>query len=148
VNTIIAIPVWEDQVSTTFDFARKLLLVEAVGEREISRREVILGEEPVATKARRLRDLAVQVVLCGAISQPLARAVSQTGVKVIPYISGEADYVLAAYLCGRLSEPNCLQPGCQSGARRRWRQRGGFCGGVGNAREPDSPQRLDPEAGE
>ncbi len=38
-NTIIAIPVWEDQVSTTFDFARKLLLVEAVGERELSRRE-------------------------------------------------------------------------------------------------------------
>ncbi len=139
-NTIIAIPVWEDQVSTTFDFARKLLIVEAEGAREISRSEVILSEEPVARMARQLRDLTVQVVLCGAISQPLARAMSRAGIQVIPYISGEVDPVLAAYLCGQLSEPRFLQPGCQSGARRRWRQRGGFCGGCEISSETHSPK--------
>ena len=126
--TTVAIPVWEGQVSTTFDFARKLLVVETDGGREISRKEVALGDESVENKARVMRILAVQVVLCGAISQPLAQAVSQAGIHIVPYVCGEANTVLAAYLCGRLSEPQFLQPGCRPGARRRWRHGGGFCG--------------------
>jgi len=122
-NTIIAIPVWEGQVSTTFDFAQKLLLVETVGEREISRKEFTLNEETIVGKARRVCDLAVQTLLCGAVSQPLANAVTQAGIQVIPFVTGDVDDVLAAYLCGQLDKPRFLQPGCQSGARRRWRHR-------------------------
>ena len=128
-NTTLAIPVWDDQVSTTFDFARKLLIVAAAGEREVSRKEAVLGDEPVDRKARKIRDLGVQVVLCGAVSQPLARAVLQAGIRIVPYISGQVDDVLGAYLCGRLSEPRFIQPGCRPGARKRWQHRRGFCGG-------------------
>jgi len=131
VSTILAIPVWNNQLSTTFDFAGKLLIVEAEAGREIARKEVQLKDEAVEKKARRIRDLAVQVLLCGAVSHPLARAVSRVGIQVIPYVSGPVDNVLAAYLCGRLAEPRFLQPGCRPGARRRWRNRGGFCGGRG-----------------
>ena len=60
-NTTLAIAVWDDRVSTTFDFARNLLIVEADGGREISRREVPLGDEPLDKKARRIQDLSVQV---------------------------------------------------------------------------------------
>ena len=123
-KTTIAIPVWNDQVSTTFDFARKLLVVEAEAGREIGRQEVQLSDEPVERKARKVRDLAVEVLLCGAVSQPLARAVSRVGIQVIPYVTGQVDNVLAAYLCGRLAEPCFIQPGCRSGARRRWRHGG------------------------
>jgi len=137
-NTTLAIPVWNDRVSTTFDFARKLLVVEADGEREVSRKEVPLGDEPVERKARRIRDLAVQVVLCGAISRPFAEAVSQAGIRVIPYVSGEVDSVLAAHLCGRLAEPRFLQPGRGPGARGRWRHRAGGCSGRGRWREEDN----------
>lgn len=126
--TTVAIPVWEGEVSTTFDFARKLLVVEVDGGREISRKEVILGDEFVERKARIMRDLAVEVVVCGAISQPLAQAVSQAGIRIIPYVCGHSTMVLGAYLCGRLAEPQFLQPGCRPGARRRWRHGGGFCG--------------------
>jgi len=130
VSTTLAIPVWEDQVSTAFDFARKLLVVEADGKREVSRREVPLGDEPVERKARRIRDLAVQVVICGAISQPLAQAVSQAGIEIIPYVSGQVDSVLAAYLCERLADPRFLQPGSRPGARKRWQHRGAPPGGL------------------
>ena len=126
----MAIPVWNDQVSTTFDFAEKLLVVDLENGRETFRKEVHLNEEPVERKARRIRALAVQVLLCGAVSQPLARAASQAGIQIIPYVSGEVDNVLAAYLCGRLAEPRFLQPGCRPGARRRWRHRRRFCDGT------------------
>lgn len=125
---ILAISVWGDRVSTTLDFARKLVVVETAGGREISRHEVELGEEPVERKARRIRELAVQVVLCGAISQSLAGAILREGVEIIPFVAGDVDNVLAAYLCGRLEDPSFLQPGCRPGARRRW-QYGGEPGG-------------------
>ena len=127
-NTTLAIPVWDNQVSTTFDFARKLLVVEADGGREVSRKEATLGDEPAGSKARGIRGEGVQVVLCGAVSQPLAQAVSQAGIQIIPYVTGQVDDVLAAYLCGRLTEPRFLQAGCRPGARKRWRY---GCGGQG-----------------
>lgn len=126
-NMTLAIPVWEEQVSTTFDFARRVLIVKANGGREVARSERILGDGSVESKARVLRDQAVQVVICGAISQALARVVAQAGIQILPYVTGHVDMVLAAYLCGRLGDPCFLQPGCRSGARRRWRNQGGFC---------------------
>jgi len=137
-NTTLAIPVWDDRVATTFDFARRLLVVEVDGRREVSRKEVTLGDGPVEAKARRIRDLAVQTLVCGAISRPLAQFAAQAGVVVFPFVAGRVDAVLAAYLCGRLSDPRFLQPGCRPGARRRWRHRTGFYGGNGKWRETGS----------
>lgn len=117
----LAISEWDDQVSTTLDFARTLLVVEVDGGREVSRKEVAIGDEPAARKARRIRDLGVEVLLCGAVSQPMAQAVSRAGIQIIPYVSGPIDDVLGAYLCERLSEPRFMQPGCRPGSRRRWR---------------------------
>lgn len=119
----LAIAVWGDQVSTTLDFARALRVSEVEGGREISRREVPLSDEPAARRARSMRDMGVGVVLCGAVSRPLAEALSRAGVQVVPHVSGPVDEVLGAYLCGRLSEPRFMQPGCGPGARRRWRRR-------------------------
>jgi len=131
VNVTLAIPVWDERVSTTLDFARRLLVVGTDGGREVSRKEVTLAEEPFTRKARRIRDLGVEVVLCGAVSRALARAIIQTGVRIIPFVSGGVDEVLGGYLCGVLYEPRFMQPGCCPGARRRWRHR---CGGRGQQR--------------
>jgi predicted Fe-Mo cluster-binding NifX family protein len=128
VSTHLGIPVWEDQVSTTLDFARTLLVVEVAGGREVSRQEAQLGNMPVERKARLIRDRGVGIVLCGAVSEPLARAVCRAGIQLIPHVSGRVDDVVAAYLRGQLAEPRFLQPGCGPAARRRWRRRGGFRG--------------------
>lgn len=121
-KTTVAIPVWNDQVSTTLDFAQALLLVVAEGEQELSRREVKLGDEPVERKARTIQSLGAQVLLCGAISEPLARAVSRSGIRLVPFVSGSVDEVLAAFLCGRLDDPGFLLPGTRPASRRQWRR--------------------------
>jgi len=127
---VIAIPVWNDEVATTLDFARRMLVVTVEARREIARQEVAICDEPAAHVVRRLQEVAVRVLLCGAISEPLARAVVRAGIRIVPYVSGPVDGVLAAYLCGQLVEPRFLQPGCRPGARRRWRHRGGHCGRI------------------
>jgi len=143
VKTTVAIPVWDDRLSTTLDFARKLVLVETDGERELSRREVTLNEDTAERRARRIRDLGGQVVLCGAVSQPLARAVSRMGIQLLPFLSGPIDDVLAAYLCDRLADPRFLLAGSTHGAGKKWRHRRAcWRGGVQWKRQEGDPVAM------
>ncbi|MBL7114794.1 MAG: NifB/NifX family molybdenum-iron cluster-binding protein [Kiritimatiellae bacterium] len=123
-KTTLAIPVWKDHVSSTFDFARSIYIVELDGEREVARKEIELDDCPIAMKVQAIRDAGAQVTLCGAISRSLAQALGQAGIQIIPFASGQIDRVIAAYVCNRLSDPCFMQPGCHPGARRRWRQGG------------------------
>lgn len=134
-KTTVAIPVWDNRLSTTLDFARKLVIVEIDGARELSRREVTLNDEPADRRARKIRDLGGQVVLCGAVSQPLARAVSHLGIQLLPFLSGPIDEVLAAYFCDRLGDPRFLLAGSTPGAGRKWRHRRGCWRGGSTVRE-------------
>jgi predicted Fe-Mo cluster-binding NifX family protein len=102
------------------DFAEDLLVVETEDGRELSKSTTRISETSIEGRARRIRDLKVEVVLCGAVSQRLARALSREGIEVIPYVSGLVDEVIGAFLCGRLTEPRFLQPGSRAAARRRW----------------------------
>lgn len=126
VETCIAIPIWRERVSTVCDFSRRVLLVDVQGNRELSRSQVLLSDEPALQRAARLERLGVQVLICGAISRPLAWFIKQEGIKLVPYVSGPVDEVLAAYLCGRLTDPRFLLPGSPPAERRRWRYGRGF----------------------
>ncbi len=125
----IAIPIWKDGVSTVFDFAGRLLVVQVEGNREVSRTEIGLSAELPISRAGRLSQLGVRVLICGAISQPLAAVVASTGIQIIPFVSGSVDRVLSAYLSGQLINGRFLLPGYLPGARRRWRRGRGFRGG-------------------
>jgi len=127
----LAIPTWQEQVSTTADFAREFLLVDVEQGREVARTELLIEEEAVAARARRLKANGVQVLLCGAISRPFAWFAAHKGIEVVPFVAGHVDHVVAAYLCGRLADPRYLLPGSPPGLRRRWRRGRGFRGGRG-----------------
>lgn len=126
----IAIPIRDSCVSPAFDFSHRLLLVELEDGREATRSEAVLAPEPTAQRACRLRDLDVDILICGAISRDLARSVTGFGIELLAYVSGPADEVLTAYITGQLANPRFALPGCWPGARngfhrrqRRWRER-------------------------
>ncbi len=121
VEACIAIPIWRERVSTVCDFSRRVVLIDVQGNREISRRQVLLSDETALQRAARLERLGVQVLICGAISQPLEWFVTQAGIKLVPFVSGPVDKVLSAYLSGGLADPRFLLPGSLPAARRRWR---------------------------
>ena len=120
----LAIPVWNDRVSPVFDTAGRLLLLDLADGVERGRQvvEVAQASSP-AERAKRLAELGVNVLVCGAISRPLAGCVSAAGIAIVPWVAGPVEEVLRAYLVGKLSEPRWRMPGC--GARRQ-RHRG--CG--------------------
>lgn len=128
----IAIPLWNDCVSNVFDFAHRLLLVDIENGREVNRSEVELKAESLPQRAGSLKNLGVDVLICGAISRALACMVAASGTEVLAFVTGRVDDVLGAYLTGQLAKPQFSMPGCWPGARegfgrgrRRCRWRGG-----------------------
>lgn len=111
----IAMPVWNDLVSTVLDFSDRLLIADCEAGRVENRSLVNLAETAPVAKVARLRELGIQVLLCGAISRPLEQMIRAAGIEIIPFLKGRADDVLNAYLSRRLVGPGFMLPGCRWG---------------------------------
>jgi predicted Fe-Mo cluster-binding NifX family protein len=130
----IAMPIWNGFVSSVLDFAHKLLLVDIENGHELNRSEVMLIPESVPQRAGRLKSLGVDVLICGAISQPLMYMLTGSGIEVLPYVTGRVDELLQAYMTGQLGQQQFILPGFWSGARKgfgRWRRGCRWRGGRG-----------------
>lgn len=132
----VAVSTWNGRISPVFDVARTMLVLD-VGEAGIAERhEQSLGDGP-AGRIERIADAGARVLLCGAISEPLAGMLAARGVRVIPFISGDVEEVIRAYLAGALDCPRFAMPGC-----RRRRMRGGGGGGRKTAGDDQGANSL------
>ena len=116
----IAIPQWQGRIAPVFDVAGHLVLIDVEDNRETRREEKQLVKTELPARAVELLGYNADVLICGAISAPLQCRIAASGVRVIAFVCGAVDEVLAAYLTGALVNPAFAMPGC-----RRWRQRGG-----------------------
>lgn len=107
----LAAPVWEGRISPVFDVAGHLLLVDVDDGIETSRREKTVDSPTPHGWPSALSELGVRLLICGAISDELAAALARHGVRIIPWIRGEVDQVLQAYLAGELPDPRFVMPG-------------------------------------
>lgn len=123
----IAVPVWETRISPVFDTARRFTIVEAERGREIGRCELIMDDALAAVKVRRMQKIQVDVLLCGAISDPISKLCEAAGIRVTPWLSGPVDEVLLAFLRDELPHPDYSMPGCRcrtDAPRRHHRRKG------------------------
>ena len=94
-----------------FDTASRLLVAEVDKRRERSRFETDISEQFLPSKTMRLAELGVETLICGAISGQCAYMVTTAGIELIPWISGEVEEVLQAFLGGNLFDTRFLMPG-------------------------------------
>jgi len=125
----VAMPVWSGRISPVFDVAQRLLVVDVEAGGPAGGAEHVVGTDMPASRARRLAELGVDVLICGAISRPMEMMLAAGGIRVIPYVCGPVEEVFQAYLAGRLSRPTFLMPGCRRGRlgfrpRHRWGREG------------------------
>ncbi|MBW2146873.1 MAG: NifB/NifX family molybdenum-iron cluster-binding protein [Deltaproteobacteria bacterium] len=124
----IALSVWEGRISPVFDTSRQLLVVDVEDGKPAFRSRERFRDEPPWRKIARLLEMDIEVLMCGAISRPLADRVSASGIRLIPFVAGNVEEVIDAYLSGALPGPRFLMPGfCRKGRRFR----GGRFGGMG-----------------
>ena len=112
----IAVTIWNDRIAPVFDVAWDICLVEvARGHMIDQKEEVLTGELPVQ-KALRLVELGVETLICGAISRPVRAMIAGYGIQVIPFVAGNPEVVIQAWIKGTLTEDVFMMPGCR---RRR-----------------------------
>jgi predicted Fe-Mo cluster-binding NifX family protein len=113
----IAVTIWNDRIAPVFDVARDIRLVEVIDGRMLDPQEDILSGELPVQKALRLVELGVDTLICGAISRPVGAMIASYGIQVVPFVAGNPEAVIMAWLKGGLTEEVFMMPGC----RRRGR---------------------------
>ncbi len=117
----VALSVWNGRISPVFDVSRKILILKVDHGVVAERREETLEEDDPVRKAGKLAEWKIRNLLCGAISRPLAGLFAAYGIRTIPFLAGDAEEVIEAYLAGRLPNPRLAMPGCCRGVRPRLR---------------------------
>lgn len=119
----VALTIWMNQISPVFDSASIVCVVEIENGAVVSRHDELLDDVLPLSRVSKLSKLEVRVLICGAISQFFANMIEAHGIRVIPFVTGDVDQVLDAYIKGLLLMPSFQMPGC--GMRHRRHYRGG-----------------------
>ena len=82
-----------------------------------------LAARRLTSAARRLAELGVDVLVCGAISWPLEALLTASGIRVIPLVCGGVEEMVRAFRGGTLGDERFTMPGCCRKRRRRNRRR-------------------------
>ena len=120
----MAITSWNGRIAPVFDVSRQVVVMEMENGKVINRQKQNLETSDPVAKVNRLTDLGVNVLICGAVSRPLADMIVTRGIKLVPFVAGETDQVAEAYLAGNLQNTAFAMPGCCL-QRRRLRKAGG-----------------------
>ena len=121
----VGVPIWNGHVSPLLDVAKRLVLATVDADEVAARTEQDWSPADLATRARLLADLGVEVVLCGAVSDALQKRLRMCGIRVEPHLCGPVERVLEAFARDDFAE-DLIMPGCHCGhglRRRRKRRR-------------------------
>jgi len=120
----IAIAHWHSRVSPVFDVANRLFLITIEDGREVHRKSLrIAGRDPFE-RAQTLAERGVDVLLCGAISSALEKAMVAAGIRVLGFLGGELESIVSDFLAGQLNDGR-LPRADRSGQRPHFEKRPG-----------------------
>jgi predicted Fe-Mo cluster-binding NifX family protein len=107
----IAITVWGNRISPVFDSANTLMIADVENSKITSRIFEEYDPEIPAQIISALKEHQVEVFICGAITDTQSKKIEQSGIKLISFISGNADKVLKAYITEKYRILDFLMPG-------------------------------------
>ena len=108
----IALTVWGNRISPVFDSAQTLLIAKVKNNMIIKK-----SYKPIDLKCAyfpdNLNKMNISVLICGAISEVPTNTIVFSGIKLIPFITGNASQVLDLYLSNKPVPPEYFMPGCK-----------------------------------
>lgn len=115
---IAAFTVWNNRISPVFDTSRYVHIVVVEEGRILRENQEFLSDDNIIHKVRRIIDLGVDDLICGAISRSIYYIAQNSGINIIPFVSGALDDVIQGWMANRLNSEIFAMPGC-------WRQEKG-----------------------
>ena len=110
----IAVPYWNGRVATVFDAADEMVLIENLPEGDRVQRIEFPKRLSPLHRADHLKDLAIDVLICGALSRSMAHRVEASGIRLVSFVRGPVEEVVNAFREGVLDRECYLLPGCRS----------------------------------
>ncbi len=107
-----AFAVWNNRIAPVFDVAREIRLVEAESGRMVMERDEKLPVESAPEKGRRLTELGVEMLICGAISRFMLSQIAAYDIRVVPFMAGDIHEIIRAWLSGDFMKESFVMPGC------------------------------------
>ena len=108
----VAVTIWDERISPVFDASRRLMIADIQDNRVTDRSYMVFDPGQPSSLADTLATFGVPVLICGAISQVPATAITEGGITLIPFITGLVDRVLETYARGASLAPAFVMPGC------------------------------------
>jgi predicted Fe-Mo cluster-binding NifX family protein len=120
----IAVPEHQGRVAPVFDACRRILVFA-----EQDDGHILVAQDDWSTvsrqaRAARLKELGVDVLLCGGISCGIEDQIHGQGIGLVAWLAGEVPKILKAYREGRSMDPEYAMPGTLVCRQRRQRRRG------------------------
>ncbi len=107
----IAITIWGNRISPVFDSANTLMIAQ-VDNSKITNRVFEEFNPTITTQLSSvLKNYLIDILICGAITEPQSEIIEQAGIKLISFISGDAEKVLVSYVKEPLLIVDFLMPG-------------------------------------
>lgn len=116
----VAISHWQNRIAPVFDVAERLLLIDVDRELETGREHLRFSGISPFDRTKVLLSLGVETLICGAVSKALETDLRASGIRVIGFICGELEAVVAACRTNRLSQPCFQMPGSSLQGRNSW----------------------------
>lgn len=106
----IALPVFRNRISSRFDCAGSILIVEVQGGTITRRQEIRWANAGIPERIDLLLQEGVGILICGGLTEACGRLLHENNIEVIPWIRGEVDEVLSRFTRGILSTPDRFSP--------------------------------------
>ncbi|MBI5569112.1 MAG: hypothetical protein HY914_04120 [Desulfomonile tiedjei] len=119
----IAIPEHQGRIAPVFDTCQRILVFAQQGDGEA----VVTREDWSAIsrqgRAIRLKELGVEVLLCGGISCGIEDQIHLHGIRLVSWLAGDVPAILTAFRKGRIMNPEYAMPGTLLCRQRRQMRR-------------------------
>ncbi len=120
----VAIPLFTTRVAPRFDVAENFLFIQTSNGEIRDRQLIPAGSWESMERVRRLTELGVDTLICGGIDRLSSRQLTDRGVQVFSWITGEAEDALACFLRGELESGVMMGPGGRCCGQWRFRRHG------------------------
>jgi predicted Fe-Mo cluster-binding NifX family protein len=107
----VAVTIWKGRISPVADLSQELLVVDVGSQSILSRHHEHFENDSPFHRAKKLDDLGVKTLICGAISSFYGTLVEGYGIRLISFVHGQADEVLDAFLNNVLADPRFVMRG-------------------------------------
>ena len=127
----VLIPIWQDRISPVFDVANEGILFHITTNGVSEERIELPGDRGWRAHTIKLKELNVDLLICGAISRMLEESLIESGINIYPWVCGDVKTIFYAWQNNELANIKYMMPGCQRrGRKRRGRGTGNRrCGG-------------------